>query len=106
MFLPAHKIVRRIVLGLMFFLAGTAYCSCDSYDPDPYDDTPPVVTVEYNYVVPNQVSIRPQSHIKSKLSLYSGNKAAALVNQPVMRESQFIYSPGQAPPQWHVPLRR
>jgi hypothetical protein len=58
MFLPIHRFIRGIVLGLMFFLAGTAYCSCDSYDPNPYDDIPPVVTVEFNYIVPAQVSIR------------------------------------------------
>ena len=44
------------MLGLMLFLAGTAFCSSDSYDPDPYDDIPPVVTVEFNYVVPGQMS--------------------------------------------------
>lgn len=51
-----HLHLRGIVLGLMLFLAGTAFCSCDSYDPDPYDDIPPVVTVEFNYVVPGQIS--------------------------------------------------
>jgi len=40
----------------MLFLAGAAFCSTDSYDPDPYDDVPPVVTVEFNYVVPGQMS--------------------------------------------------
>ncbi len=40
----------------MLFLAGTAFCSTDSYDPNPYDDIPPVVTVEFNYVVPGQIS--------------------------------------------------
>jgi hypothetical protein len=43
-----------VVLGLMLFLAGTAFCTSDSYDPNPYDDIPPVVTVEFNYVVPGQ----------------------------------------------------
>lgn len=40
----------------MLFLAGTAFCSCDSYDPNPYDDIPPLVTVEFNYVIPGQIS--------------------------------------------------
>ncbi len=40
----------------MLFLAGTAFCSTDSYDPNPYDDIPPIVTVEFNYVVPGQLS--------------------------------------------------
>jgi hypothetical protein len=44
-----------VVLGLMLFLAGTAFCTSDSYDPNPYDDIPPVVTVDFNYVVPGQV---------------------------------------------------
>ncbi|HET9837291.1 MAG TPA: hypothetical protein VFR84_03590 [Candidatus Angelobacter sp.] len=39
----------------MLFLAGTAFCSTDSYDPNPYDDIPPIVTVEFNYVVPGQL---------------------------------------------------
>jgi hypothetical protein len=51
-----HHHLRSIVLGLMLFLAGTAFCSCDSYDPDPYDNVPPVVTVEFNYVVPGQIN--------------------------------------------------
>jgi hypothetical protein len=58
MHLQTHRYIRGIVLGLMFFLAGTAFCSSDSYDPNPYDDIPPVVTVEYNYVVPSLMSGR------------------------------------------------
>jgi len=54
--LLGHRYFRGIVLGLMIFLAGTAFCSTDSYDPNPYDDIPPVVTVEFNYVVPGQLS--------------------------------------------------
>jgi hypothetical protein len=45
----------------MFFLAGTASCWCDSYDPDPYDDIPPVVSVDFNYVVPSQITVRSPS---------------------------------------------
>ena len=51
-----QTLMRNTILGLMFVLAVTAACSCDSYDPNPYDDIPPVVTVEFNYVVPHQVS--------------------------------------------------
>ena len=57
MFLVSHRALRGIILGLMFFLAGTACCWSDSYDPDPYDDIPPVVTVEFNYVVPSPVTV-------------------------------------------------
>ena len=52
----SRRHLRSIVLGLMLFLAGTAFCSSDSYDPDPYDNVPPVVTVEFNYVVPGQIN--------------------------------------------------
>ena len=58
MFLLSNRSVRGVVLGLMFFLAGTACCWSDSYDPNPYDDIPPVVTVDFNYVVPSAVTVR------------------------------------------------
>src|SRR5215467_8436875 len=64
MFLRVHRLLRGTILGLMCLLAGTANCSCDSYDPNPYDDAPPVVTVEFNYVVPSGVSLRrPGAHV-------------------------------------------
>ena len=58
MFFLSYRSLRGFVLGLMFFLAGTASCWSDSYDPDPYDDVPPLVTVDFNYVVPSQVTVR------------------------------------------------
>lgn len=58
MFVRSHRSLRGIVIGLMFFLAGAACCRSDSYDPDPYDDIPPVVTVDFNYVVPSLVTVR------------------------------------------------
>jgi hypothetical protein len=61
MFLRSHRSLRGIVLGLMFFLAGTACCWSDSYDPNPYDDVPPVVTVEFNYVLPSLVTVNAPS---------------------------------------------
>ena len=64
MFLLVHRLLRGTILGLMCLLAGTASCSCDSYDPNPYDDAPPVVTIEFNYVVPSGVSLRrPGPHV-------------------------------------------
>jgi hypothetical protein len=69
MFLQAHRILRGVVLGLMFLLAAAASCSCDRYDPDPYDDIPPVVTVDFNYVVPHGVNLRR--------SLQAGNRLQA-----------------------------
>lgn len=66
MFLVSHRKLRGIVLGLMFFLAGTSCCWSDSYDPNPYDDIPPVVKVDFNYVVPAAVSVRaPRIQAKS-----------------------------------------
>lgn len=58
MFLVSHRTLRGIVLGLMFFLAGTSCCWSDSYDPDPYDDIPPVVSIDFHYVVPNVITVR------------------------------------------------
>lgn len=46
------KYVRGFALAMMFFLSVAANCTSDSYDPDPYDDTPPV-TVEFEYVTPH-----------------------------------------------------
>ena len=66
MFLFSHRSLRGFVLGLMFLLAGTASCWSDSYDPDPYDDIPPVVTVDFNYVVPSQVTVgAPKIHVEA-----------------------------------------
>ena len=109
MFLLAHRFVRGTILGLMFFLAGTAYCSCDSYDPDPYDNIPPVVTVEFNYVVPSRVSIRrPNAQTKNRLSLYSGTKAQRVLSPelPGFPEARVDVAFRQSPPQWAIPLRR
>jgi hypothetical protein len=65
MILGINKFVRNTVLCLMFMLAVTAACSCDSYDPDPYDNIPPVVTVEFNYLVPHQMSVlRPVAQVR------------------------------------------
>ena len=108
MFLLTQKVVRGSILALMFFLAGTAYCSCDSYDPDPYDDTPPVVTVEFNYVVPSGINIRPQHQSKNKLSLYRANTVQQMPSATVreLRDTQVNFAFRQGPPQWAVPLRR
>ncbi len=46
------KFVRRCALGLMFLLSVAANCTSESYDPDPYDATPPV-TVNFEYLTPH-----------------------------------------------------
>ena len=109
MFLLAHRWLRGLVLGCMVFLAATAACSCDSYDPDPYDDIPPVVTVDFNYVVPSRVNIRrPQSQNKRPIRIDSGNKS----QNPSFAEVGGLYESLVASPllhgspQWATPLRR
>ena len=109
MFLLAHRWIRGLVLACMFFLAGAASCSTDSYDPDPYDDVPPVVTVEFNYVVPIQVNIRrPQNQDKHQFSLYSRTKLRYLPSAfaTELRESEFASPLLHGSPQWAIPLRR
>ena len=108
MFLRAHKWIRGLVLGCMVLLAGTASCSCDSYDPDPYDNVPPVVTVEFNYVVPGHVSIRPQNQNKRPFRIDSASKSQFL---PFAEVSGLFESLVAAPilfgsPQGAIPLRR
>ena len=109
MFVLAHKWIRGLVLGCMVLLAGTASFSSDSYDPDPYDDVPPVVTVEFNYVVPGRINIkRPQKQNKRPIRLDSGSAS----QQPPFAEAgglyeTFVVSPLlHSSPQWAIPLRR
>lgn len=107
MFLLTHRILRGMVLALMFFLVGTAYCSCDSYDPDPYDDIPPVVTVEFNYVLPSRVNVRqPNSQKKFRQQVSSTRRAGktpAEMNAAFAREIAVILY--QRPLQLVIPLR-
>ena len=109
MFLLAYKWLRGLVLGCMILLAGTASCSCDSYDPDPYDDTPPVVTVEFNYVVPGRVSIRcPQNQNKRPIRIDSSSKSPRLPFAEVggLYEALVVSPLLHGSPQWAIPLRR
>jgi hypothetical protein len=107
MFLVAHKFVRRTVLGLMFILAGAACCWCDSYDPDPYDDIPPVVTVEFNYVVPKRVSVRRPATQARKIpaarSSADGPQRPAIIPQFNSRVTLACF---QSPCHMLIPLRR
>jgi hypothetical protein len=108
MFLLSHRSLRCIVLGLMFFLAGTASCWCDSYDPDPYDDIPPVVTVDFNYVVPSQITVRGPS-IQVNAPQHIVVSAAQL--QGFTAPQLFLYSGAasslpQSPSNMLIPLRR
>lgn len=57
MYLRMCKLVRAVVFGAMFFLAVTAPCTTETYDPDPYDGM--WVTVEFNYLVPSGATVKP-----------------------------------------------
>jgi hypothetical protein len=48
------KYFRRAALSLMLLLTVAANCFCESYDDDPYDDTPPI-TFEFHFVKPQTV---------------------------------------------------
>jgi hypothetical protein len=93
----------------MVLLAGTASCSSDSYDPDPYDDVPPVVTVDFNYVVPGRITIRlPQNQNKRPFRIDSESKSRPL---PFAKMSGVYQSLAAFPllygsPQGAIPLRR
>jgi hypothetical protein len=54
-----HRLSRTlhaVMLGLMVLLAGVSNCLCESYDPDPWDETPPVF-VDFDYVLPHAVNL-------------------------------------------------
>src|SRR5438270_2208330 len=100
---------RVFVLGLMFFLAGTAFCSCDAYDPDPYDDVPPLVTVEFNYLLPGQGSIqvvhaalRPHTGVAASSRKFPSRPAVALL-VPQAEQLVSAFLPGTP---MFLPLRR
>lgn len=57
MYLQVHKLIKAVVFGIMFFLAVTAPCTSETYDPDPYDGM--WVTVEFHYLVPSAASVKP-----------------------------------------------
>ena len=98
-----------MVLGCMVLLAGTASCSCDSYDPDPYDDVPPVVTVEFNYVVPGGINIRrPQNQNKRPIRIDSGSasRQLPLAEVGILCETLVVSPLLHGSPQWAIPLRR
>ncbi len=109
MFLLAHKWIRGLVLGCMMILAGTASCSSDSYDPDPYDDVPPVVTVDFNYVVPGRITIRlPQNQNKRSVRIASESKSLQLPFAKIGRVYEFLaaFPLLYGSPQGAIPLRR
>jgi len=107
MLLGGYRFARSVVLGLMFFLAVTAPCSSNSYDPDPYYDVPPVVTVEFNYVVPSAINIR-QSNVPGGSWHNAALVEASLngVERPASAENSPVPDLVQGSPLLVVPLRR
>ena len=104
------RIIRATILGLMFFLAVTTACTTDSYDPDPYDDTPPVVTVEYNYLLPNLLDVRsPNAQAKVRqlpsFSTTAQPKSATHLI-PAILEAEATPALLMGAPQLAIPLRR
>ena len=108
MFLLSHRSLRGIVLGLMFFLAGTASCWSDSYDPDPYDNIPPVVTVDFSYVVPSSITVRvPGIQVNAPQRLAVRTNQLQTFAAPQAFLNYFSASPlPQAPSNLLMPLRR
>jgi hypothetical protein len=108
MFLLSHRSLRSLVLGLMFFLAGTSCCWSDSYDPDPYDDIPPVVTVDFNYVVPSLTTVRApriQVNAPQRIAVKGSRLQAFATPEPFL--NIHIASPlSQSPSNLVIPLRR
>jgi hypothetical protein len=109
MHMLAYRIARATVLGLMFFLAVTAACSTDSYDPDPYDNVPPVVTVEFNYLVPSRVSVRrpnaqARSHRNASVMVTAQPQGAGVITPLFAAQATPTLLMGA--PQLVIPLRR
>ncbi|HZS28983.1 MAG TPA: hypothetical protein VFB76_17270 [Candidatus Angelobacter sp.] len=103
-----YRIGRATVLGLMFILAVAAACTSDSYDPNPYDDVPPVVTVHYNYVLPkleNVRSVRSQGTNPTDFSRSVIEQQQAPALALALLEAQAIPT-SLISPQLVIPLRR
>jgi hypothetical protein len=106
--LLSHRSLRGIVLGLMFFLAGTACCWSDSYDPDPYDNIPPVVTVDFNYVVPNPVNVRvlrTQTKTPQRIAVRTC-RLQSFATPQLFLNSGNAFPLRQSPSNLLIPLRR
>ncbi|HEX7289237.1 MAG TPA: hypothetical protein VF532_23835 [Candidatus Angelobacter sp.] len=68
-----RRYLRGTVLAVMFVLAAATTCLCDSYDPDPYDDAPPVVILQFQYLVSEHASAQVQNNFsRGRLNLFGG----------------------------------
>jgi hypothetical protein len=108
MSLLAYRCVKTAVFGLMFFLAITASCSSDSYDPDPYDNLPPVITVDFNYVVPSCLHLRRPDALSRNHHAVSSEVKVHLASTflPLALNECSTPSLQQGSPQLLIPLRR
>jgi hypothetical protein len=87
---------RNAVLAIMFISAAATTCISESYDPDPYDDIPPVVSLEFHYLVPERASVQVQQALSwSKLVILGSaqyrNHAHAAATTPFA--PQFLLEP-------------
>ena len=65
----------------MFLLAAGAGCFSDSYDPNPWDDTPPVVTVDFNFVKPQAVSTQAFHEKTQRVAIGASDLHSARVSR-------------------------
>ena len=102
-----YRYLRGTVFGLMIFLAGTAFCSYHGYDPDPYDDIPPLVIVDFNYLVTGQINQISHAPLRNDVRIANTCTQLEQTADPVASdEKQTISASPQAPPQIFLPLRR
>ena len=65
-------------LGLMMLLAGASNCFSQSYDPDPWDNTPPV-TVAFDYVLPHTVATHARADRESQTRSHVSVRASSCI---------------------------
>jgi hypothetical protein len=101
------RALHAITLGLMVFLAGASNCFSQSYDPDPWDNTPPV-TVDFDYLIPHLVSVEATS--EGVTITHSGISPTALLlggEVQLDRAIRFVADDDPGNAQFcSVPLRR
>lgn len=92
------KYFRGAVLSVMFLLTVGASCSSDSYDPNPWDDIPPVVTVDFNFVKPPVVSTQDSHHSAQRFAISAVYLPLARASQELEFVAPFAITPNQARP--------
>jgi len=99
------KYLRRAALSLMFLLTVAANCFCESYDDDPYDDTPPI-TFEFHFVKPQAVV---HSEVRRQLGVSAGVSGlpSTLLHDELFKLVEIAVIPDRAQPETPLfsPLR-